>query len=51
MDSRLITKVKLIDEKISEMSAERGFFKFAQKENQSLKYIDNVYNFLVHFCK
>ena len=51
MDSRLITKVKLIDEKISEMSAEKGFFKLTKKKIQPLKYIDSVYNFLVHYCK
>ena len=52
MDSKLLTKVRLIDEKISKMSADRAFFKFAQKKTyQPLKYIDNVYNFLVHYCK
>ena len=48
MDNKLVERVNLIDKKILAVCANRFFVSMT---NQTLDYIDNVYNFLVHYCK
>lgn len=48
MDNKLVERVNLIDKKILAVCANRFFVNMT---NQTLDYIDNVYNFLVHYCK
>ena len=48
MDKKLVERVKLIDEKIRAVGANKFFVNMTY---QTLNYVDNVYSFLVHYCK